>query len=226
MRMFDGAVDDVERQFGAREKFPDILAVGRCVNPPLWGLGALALDRYLLTAHPATPVSGPPFPVFGMQMAPSAPVPAPLAISSDTTIVSHSSTTPDEAVRRSTICVLKAVSGAVLAVAWPMIGAWLGLRHARALPADEPVYDGSAPTDSMVGSACAPLRGPTCQRMYDETCLLPHYIRCAEFPAMKQDLLRLAEVYTDQGLTLRRLERLPDRRYSSLHDLITEIYVD
>jgi hypothetical protein len=170
---------------------------------------------------------GPPSPILGMQMAPSAPVPVPLAISSDTTIVSHSSPTRDEAMRTSTIDVLKAVSGAVLALAWLMIGAWFGLRRARALtPVDEPVYDGSVPTDSMVGSACAPLRGPTCQRMYDETRLLPHYIRCAEFPAMKQDLLRLAEVYTDQGLALRMLERLPDRRYSSLHDLITEIYID
>ena len=43
---------------------------------------------------------------------------------------------------------------------------------------------------------------------------------------MKQDLLRLAEVHPDEGLALRRIERVPDRRYSSLHDLITEIRVD
>jgi hypothetical protein len=62
--------------------------------------------------------------------------------------------------------------------------------------------------------------------MYDETRLVPHYIRRAEFPATKQDLLRLAEVHPDEGLALRRLECIPDRRYSSLHDLITEIRVD
>jgi Protein of unknown function (DUF2795) len=62
--------------------------------------------------------------------------------------------------------------------------------------------------------------------MYDETRLVPHYIRSAEFPAMRQDLLRLAEVHPDEGLALRRLECIPDRCYSSLHDLITEIRVD
>jgi hypothetical protein len=37
MTMFDGAANDVERRFGAGERFPDILAVGRWVNPPLCG---------------------------------------------------------------------------------------------------------------------------------------------------------------------------------------------
>jgi hypothetical protein len=62
--------------------------------------------------------------------------------------------------------------------------------------------------------------------MYDETRLVPQYLRSAESPAMKQDLLRLAKVHPDEGLALRRIECVPDRRYSSLHDLITEIRVD
>ena len=62
--------------------------------------------------------------------------------------------------------------------------------------------------------------------MYDETSLVPQYLRSAGCPAMKQDLLRLAEVHPDEGLALRRIERVPYRRYSSLHDLITEIRVD
>ena len=127
----------------------------------------------------------------------------------------------------STLNLCKAVFGAVIALAWVMFGAWLGVRRARALAlAEERARDGSAAGDSMAGYASAPSRGPTSQRMYDETRLVPHYLRRAEFPATRQDLLRLAEVHPDQGLALRRLEQLPDRRYSSLHDLITEIYID
>jgi hypothetical protein len=62
--------------------------------------------------------------------------------------------------------------------------------------------------------------------MYDETRLVPQYLRSIEFPALKQDLLRLAREHTDEGQALRRLECIPDRRYSSLHDLITEIRCD
>ena len=69
-------------------------------------------------------------------------------------------------------------------------------------------------------------RGPTCERMYDETRLVPQFLRTAEFPATRQDLLRLAEVHADEGRTLRRLRQLPDRRYSCLHDLIAELHVD
>src|SRR5215471_8804071 len=58
--------------------------------------------------------------------------------------------------------------------------------------------------------------------MYDETRLVLQYLRRAEFPAMKQDLLRLAKLYTDEGRALRWLEQLPGRCYSNLHDLISE----
>jgi uncharacterized protein DUF2795 len=62
--------------------------------------------------------------------------------------------------------------------------------------------------------------------MYDKTRLVPHYLRSIEFPAMKHDLVRLAKEHTDEGRALCRLERIPDRPYSSLHDLITEIHID
>jgi uncharacterized protein DUF2795 len=78
------------------------------------------------------------------------------------------------------------------------------------------------PTQTVYDS----LRVPTCERMYDETRLLPQYIRSMEFPATKRDLVRLAREHIDEGRTLHRLECLPDRRYSSLHDLITEIRID
>jgi len=120
----------------------------------------------------------------------------------------------------STTDLMKAAFGATLALAWAVFGAWLGARRARGPnPLQEPA---AYPTRTAYDS----LRPPTCERMYDETRLVPHYIRRAEFPAMKQDLLRLAEAHPDEGLALRRIERVPDRRYRSLHDLITEICVD
>jgi Protein of unknown function (DUF2795) len=42
----------------------------------------------------------------------------------------------------------------------------------------------------------------------------------------KRDLVRLAKEHIGEGRTLRRLECIPDRPYSSLHDLISEIRVD
>lgn len=126
----------------------------------------------------------------------------------------------DESTFSSMTDLLKAAFAAALALAWAVFGAWLGARRARGPnPFQEPAaYPSRTAYDS--------LRAPTCERMYDETRLVPQYLRSAEFPAMKQDLLRLAEVHPDEGLALRRLECITDRRYSSLHDLITEICVD
>ena len=62
--------------------------------------------------------------------------------------------------------------------------------------------------------------------MYDETRLVPQYLRNAEFPAAKHDLVRLARVHPNEGSALHRLECIPDRRYSSRHDLLSEIRVD
>jgi hypothetical protein len=62
--------------------------------------------------------------------------------------------------------------------------------------------------------------------MYDETRLMPYYLRRVEFPATKRDLVQLAKEHPDEGQALQRLERVPDRRYCSLHDLVGEIHVD
>jgi Protein of unknown function (DUF2795) len=104
-----------------------------------------------------------------------------------------------------------------------MVGAWLGRRRTwiRENESDE-----RATTFLTADTACQPLRAPTCERMSDETRLVPRYLRETEFPATKQDLLRLAQVYTDEGRALSRIERVPDRCYSNLHDLIIEFRVD
>ena len=126
----------------------------------------------------------------------------------------------DESTFSSTTDLMKAAFGATLALAWAVFGAWLGARRARG---PNPLQGPAAyPSRTAYDS----LRAPTCERMYDETRLVPQYLRSAEFPATKQDLLRLAEAHPDEGLALRRLECITDRRYSSLHDLITEICVD
>ena len=101
---------------------------------------------------------------------------------------------------------LKAAFGATLALAWAVFGARLGMRRARG---PDPLHGPAAyPTRTAYNS----LRAPTCERMYDETRLVPQYLRSAEFPATKQDLLRLARVHPDEGQALRRLECIPDRR--------------
>ena len=136
---------------------------------------------------------------------------------------SSTSTAPaDESTFSSMPDLLKAALGATLALAWAVGGAWFGMRRASMRkPLDEPADD-----IRMPNTGSHSLRAPTCERMYDETRLVPHYLRCARFPAMKQDLVRLASEHTDEGQALRRLERIPERRYSSLHDLIREIRVD
>jgi hypothetical protein len=115
---------------------------------------------------------------------------------------------------------LKAAFAAALALVWAVFGAWLGARRARGVsPLQEPAaYPSHTAYDSP--------RAPTCERMYDETRLVPQYLRSAEFPAAKHDLVRLARVHPNEGRALHRLECIPDRRYSSPHDLLTEIHVD
>jgi hypothetical protein len=137
-----------------------------------------------------------------------------------------SAASTDESTFSSMTDLLKAAFGAAVALAWAVFGAWLGMRRARRPnPLDEPADDtrtSSYPRRTAYDS----LRPPTCERMYDETRLVPQYLRSAEFPATKHDLVRLARVHIEEGQALRRLECVPDRRYSSLHDLITEFRVD
>jgi len=102
----------------------------------------------------------------------------------------HSSTVAsatDESSSSMTDILRAAVAGA-LALAWVVGGAWFGMRRARnRKPLDEPADHMRTP-----GTAYDSLRAPTCERMYDETRLVPHYLRNAKFPTMKHDLVRLA----------------------------------
>ena len=163
----------------------------------------------------------------GLPPTPAATAPAPLsderpapAYSQETGSLTHSGAAQDKSTGSSMTDLLKTALGAALALAWAVGGAWLGMRRAQASNR----LDGLAayPTQTAYDS----LRAPTCQRMYDETRLVPQYLRSVEFPATKHDLVRLAREHIDEGRTLHRLECIPDRCYSSLHDLITEIRID
>jgi hypothetical protein len=133
---------------------------------------------------------------------------------------STSSASTNESTFSSMPDLLKATFAAAIALAWAVFGPWLGARRA---PVPSPLQ-GPAAYPSRSAYDC--LRAPTCERMYDETRLVPQYLRGAEFPAAKRDLIRLARVHPNEGSALHRLESIPDRRYSSLHDLLTEIRVD
>ena len=66
----------------------------------------------------------------------------------------------------STIDLLVAVFGSVLALAWAMIGAWLGARRETAqTPVNKLVRDGTETTALMAGSADAALCCPTYEGM-------------------------------------------------------------
>lgn len=172
-----------------------------------------------MTGQKSTPDTAMPVPPSDQQMAPEQ-VPPQFAFSKATGAPPRSVVAQDESTSWSTTDLMKAAFGATLALAWAVFGAWLAMRRARVpKPLDEPAAYPSRP-------AYASQRAATCERMYDETRLVPQYLRSAEFPATKHDLVRLAREHADEGQALRRLECLPDRRYSSLHDLITEICVD
>jgi hypothetical protein len=83
-------------------------------------------------------------------------------------------------------------------------------------------YEPVVTTDHAVHEPLA--AGPTTVRMYDEPAgTVPAYLRGASFPATKQDLLRLARASNSEPMTLRRIEQLPDRSYSSLNDLTSAL---
>ena len=127
-------------------------------------------------------------------------------------------------------------SGLLLSLAGALVGAWLGTRHARVLTPHEPEYD-THTTTTVTHHAYEPVvttghtvvheplaAGPTTVRVYDEPAgTVPAYLRGASFPATKQDLLRLARANTSEPMTLRRIEQLPDRSYSSLNDLTSAL---
>jgi hypothetical protein len=137
MITFDRVVEDAER---VAWKVPNIVTLGRWVNPALGILGALALGGYLLSADPAISVARAPDPLPIARVAAPTSAPVQLALSSDTAIATYSRPAPDEPTSTSTLDLLKPVFAAGLGCAWVMIGARLSVRNARALmPLDEPL---------------------------------------------------------------------------------------
>src|SRR5262249_3632599 len=112
---------------------------------------------------------------------------------------------------------LKAACAAAMALIWAVFSTWLGMRRThRPNSLSDPANAARTPA-RRAGTARGSSGVPTCERMYDEPRLVPQYLRSAHFPVTKHDLVRLAAEHTDEGQALRRLECIPDRRYSSLH---------
>ena len=125
-------------------------------------------------------------------------------------------------------------SGLLLGLAGALAGAWIGTRHARVLtPHHEPEFEHHTTTtvthhsyDPTIATRHAAYETLTTKpanvRVYDDNHRsVPAYLRNASFPATKQELLRLGRLNDDDPTTLQRLERIPDRNYSSLDDLLS-----
>jgi hypothetical protein len=212
MSELDGTVEEEMGPLGRGKHPREPVALGRWVNPILGVLGILVLSGYLITGQPSAPAATAPAPLSDERPTP--------AYSQATGDLVPSGVAPDESTFSTTTDLLETVFAAIVALAWAVAVSWLAMRRSRT----SNLLHGPAayPTQTAYHS----LRAPTCVRMYDESRLLPQYIRSVEFPATKRDLVRLAKEHTDEGSALRRLECIPDRCYSSLHDLITEIRVD
>jgi len=127
-------------------------------------------------------------------------------------------------------------SGLLLSLAGALVGAWLGTRHARVLTPHEPEYD-THTTTTVTHHAYEPAAttrhteyepvvavSPASVRVHDDTAArIPAYLRSVSFPATKQDLLRLARANSDDSMSLRRVEQLPDRSFSSVSDLTSAL---
>jgi hypothetical protein len=221
MTMFDQASEDGDSRSGVGWSSLDPVAFGRRVNLAIGVLGAVLLGGYFLTVTSGARTPAPA--VVEVASPTPAPLSAQLASSGDTATVARSIAVYDKPTGTSTIDLMKAAFGALLTLVWVVIGGWFAVRRSRMLPTvAENESCGDASTYLTAGTGCDQWSTPTCERRWDETRLVPQYLRLAEFPAMKQDLLGMARVRTDEGRALRRLEIVPDRRYSSLRDLITE----
>ena len=85
-------------------KVPNVVALGRWVNPMLWALGALVLIGYLMIGDPGTTVMA---------------------------NLASASAAHDAPARSSMTNVLNAAVGTVLAAGWLIGSAWIGIRSAR-----------------------------------------------------------------------------------------------
>jgi len=137
MTIFYGTVQEVKARFRLSGKFPN---AGRWVNPVL-GLGALVLTGYLMIGHPSAPIATTPALYSDAQLVP-AQMTAQLAFANESGSVTPSNVAHDESTGSPMIDVLNAALGTVLAAAWLMGGAWVGIHSARiSIPLDEPKGD-------------------------------------------------------------------------------------
>jgi hypothetical protein len=144
---------------------PGRFMLGRWVNPTVGTFSGLVLGGYLLIAHPVPSIAPAPPSVVG---APLVFASTQLSFSSYATFTPNPTVAPDDAMPRSTIDLLEAVFGSVLASAWAMIGAWPGARREPArTPINKLARAGTAKTALIADAA---LRGPTYDgmRCYDE----------------------------------------------------------
>lgn len=122
-------------------------------------LSALVLGSYLLIAHPIPSTAPAPPSVVGRRS-------TQLPLGSYATSTPNPTVAPDDVKPMSTIDLLVAVFGSVLALAWAMIGAWLGARRETAqTPVNKLVRDRTETTALMAGSADAALCRPTYEAM-------------------------------------------------------------
>jgi hypothetical protein len=146
---------------------------------------------------------------------------------------SQQARTAAEAAARGAAVSAKALfSGLLLGLAGALVGAWIGTRHARVLtPHHEPEYEAHTTTTvthhhtyepTTVAHPVYETAPPANVRVYDDDHrVVPAYLRNASFPVTKQELLRLARLNNDDSAALGRLERVPDRSYSSINDLMS-----
>ncbi len=147
----------------------------------------------------------------------------------------------DTAAASAALAAKGAFSALLLGLGAAMLGAWIGTRHARVVTPQlhEPAHDTHTTTYVTHHTAHEPVThhaayepahvvapAPASVHVYDEaTPTVPAYIREVAFPATKQDLLRAARARNEAPLTLRRLEQLPDRTFTSQSDLASALLV-
>jgi Protein of unknown function (DUF2795) len=142
-----------------------------------------------------------------------------------TTILAQARSAADEAAAATSLGARALFSSLLLGLGAAILGAWFGTRHARVLtPMQEPAYEPYAP-GYVAGTDYAPQYAPVRVDTVADTSprVVPAYVRNITFPATKQELLRAARAVPDEPLALHRLERVPDRSYSSLDDLMSAL---
>jgi hypothetical protein len=116
-------------------------------------------------------------------------------------------------------------SALLLGLGAAMLGAWLGTRHARVLtpPALEPAYEPYGAGDVLRTVYEPPAAPARVDVVADAGRTVPVYLRNVRFPATKDELLRAARAVPGEPMALSRLERVPDRSYTSLDDLLSAL---